>query len=102
MNPVLKAHLLRYWLAMNASALKSGVHSARAFFGVAGAHALTDAVPALTLQQGCSVFLVAFGCELLNYLDTHPVLVLADGASLLEPIVQTPAVPASTATNQPK
>ena len=73
MNPVLKAHLIRYWLAMNASALKSGVHSARAFFGVAGAHALTDTVSALTLQQLGSVFLIAFGSEILNYLDAHPI-----------------------------
>jgi len=77
MNPALKAHLLRYWLAMNASALKSGVHAARAFFGVAGAHALTDTVPALTLQQGGSVALLAFGAELLNYLDTHPFILPA-------------------------
>ena len=73
MSPALKTHLLRYWLAMNYSALRSGVHSARAFFGVAGAHALTDTVSALTLQQLGSVFLIAFGSEILNYLDAHPI-----------------------------
>ena len=40
--------ILRYWLAMNASAFDAAVHSSVAFFGVAGAHAAMDAIPALS------------------------------------------------------
>ena len=57
---------------MNASALQAGAHAAKAFFGVAGAHALNDAIPALNLQQVASVFLLAYGIQILNYLDEHP------------------------------
>lgn len=67
-----KQSLFRYWLAMNASALQAAAHGAKAFFGVAGVHAVQNAVPALTLQQFAGVFLLAFGYELLNYLDSHP------------------------------
>jgi hypothetical protein len=81
MKPTFKQQLLRYWLAMNASALNSGVHSARAFFGVAGAHAALDSIPALNLQQFASVFLIAFGSEVLNYLSTHPLSSLLDQPS---------------------
>ena len=63
---------MRYWLAMNASAFDAAVHSASAFFGVAGAHAAMDAIPALTIQQFAAVFLIAFGRAILNYLDAHP------------------------------
>ena len=64
--------ILRYWLAMNASAFDAAVHSSVAFFGVAGAHAAIDAVPALSLQQFAAVFLITFGRAILNYLDAHP------------------------------
>jgi hypothetical protein len=67
-----KQQLLRYWLAMNASALQAGTHSVRAFLGVAGVHAVSATVAALTLEQTAAVFLLAFGSGLLNYLDTHP------------------------------
>lgn len=63
----------RYWLAMNASAFDTTVHSCAAFFGVAGVHAAFDAVPALNLQQFAGVFLITFGRAILNYLDKHPV-----------------------------
>ncbi len=68
--------ILRYWLAMNASALQAAVHSSVAFFGVAGAHAAMDAIPALTIQQFAAVFLIAFGRAILNYLDAHPLTAL--------------------------
>lgn len=71
--PKITAPILRYWLAMNASAFDAAIHAASAFFGVAGAHAAIDAVPALTLQQFAAVFLLAFGRAILNYLDAHPV-----------------------------
>jgi len=71
-----KEKLLRYWLAMNASALDASVHSSVAFFGVAGAHAAFEAVPALNLQQFAAVFLITFGRAILAYLDAHPISAL--------------------------
>jgi hypothetical protein len=68
----LKQQLWRYWLAMNASALQAAAHSAKAFFGVAGAHAAIDSIPALNLQQIAAVFILGIGMEILNYLDAHP------------------------------
>jgi len=68
--------ILRYWLAMNASAFDAAVHSSVAFFGVAGAHAAMDAIPALTIQQFAAVFLIAFGRAILAYLSAHPLAAL--------------------------
>ncbi len=97
MNPVLKAQIIRYLLAMNASAFDSAIHAVVAFFGVAGAHAVVDTIPALTLQQGAAVFLIAFGRALLAYLDAHPVSIpnLIPAEPQLRPT-------AETTTNQPK
>lgn len=69
----MKQSLVRYWLAMNASALQGGAHAAKAFFAVAGAHAAVDSIPALNPHQLGAVFVLAFGMEILNYLDAHPV-----------------------------
>jgi hypothetical protein len=74
MNPTLKLHLLRYWAAMTASAFQSGIHAVVGFGGLASVHAVSDSIPALTLQQGGWLFLTAFGRELLNWLDKHPIL----------------------------
>lgn len=68
--------ILRYWLAMNASAFDAANAAAYAFFGVAGAHAAFDAVPALNLQQFAAVFLTAFGRAILSYLSAHPLSAL--------------------------
>jgi len=65
--------LFRYWLAMNASAFDAAAHAGAAFLGVAGAHAASEAIPALDLRQLAAVFAVAFGRALLAYLDAHPV-----------------------------
>ncbi len=65
--------ILRYWLAMNASAFDAAIHSTVAFFGVAGAHAAIDSIPALNAQQFAAVFLITFGRAILAYLDAHPV-----------------------------
>lgn len=73
-----KQSLLRYWLAMNGSALQAAAHGAKAFFGVAGVHAVQETVPALTIQQVAGVFILAFGYEILNYLDSHPLPTLPD------------------------
>ena len=67
-----KQQLLRYWLAMNATALDSAVHAVALFCGVAGAHEITATVPALNLPQLAWLFLIAFGRALLAYLDAHP------------------------------
>lgn len=69
----MKQNLLRYWLAMNASALQAGAHAGRAFFALAGAHALANDIPPINWPQFAAVFLLAFAMEILNYLDTHPV-----------------------------
>ncbi len=73
MNMSYKSQFWRYWLAMNASALDAAVHSCAAFFGVAGAHAAMEMVPALNLQQTAAVFAMSFGRGILNYLAAHPV-----------------------------
>jgi hypothetical protein len=68
----MKNQLFRYWYAMNASAVQAAAHSSKAFFGVAGAHAVNDAIPALNLQQFAGAFLFFFGAAILDYLDRHP------------------------------
>lgn len=97
MNPTLKAHLIRYLAAMNATAFDSAVASVSAFFGVAGVHAVADSVPALSLQQGAGVLLLAFGRGLISYLTAHP----ATEFFQLQSLTETPALPAPTATNPP-
>jgi len=82
MSPALKLHLLRYWAAMNASALQSGVHAVVGFGSVASIHALNDSVAALTVPQTAWLFLAAFGHGLLNYLDKHPLLTGPEPAPL--------------------
>jgi hypothetical protein len=69
----MKTLVLRYLLAMNASALQAAAHAGKAFFALAGAHAIANEVPPINWQQFAAVFLLAFAMEILNYLDTHPV-----------------------------
>ena len=77
----LKPGILRYWLAMNATALEAAIHALVLFCGVAGAHEATQWVPALNLQQLGWVFLIAFGRAILAYVEAHPVTdLLAMGA----------------------
>ena len=67
---------------MNASAFDAAVHSCLGFFGVAGAHAVSESIPALTPPQVAAVFAIAFGRAILSYLDAHPVsAALADEIS---------------------
>jgi hypothetical protein len=68
----LKPQCWRYWLAMNASAFDAAVHACAAYFGVAGAHAALDSVPALSAQQWLAVFAISFARGVLNYLEAHP------------------------------
>ena len=95
--------LLRYWLAMNASAFDASVHSCVTFFGVAGAHAAVDAIPALSLQQFAAVFAITFGRACLSYLDAHPVSELVgrvtpclSGRQACAPLADPPARQAGT------
>ena len=68
--------VLRYWLAMNATAFDSAVHSLVAFGGAASAHQAAAEfnvnVPAISLMQLGIVFLSSFGWAVLRYLDAHP------------------------------
>ena len=68
-----KTSILRYWLAMNASAFDAAAHAVVVFFGLAGGHAVVASIQVITLQQFAAVFLVAFGRGILAYLEAHPV-----------------------------
>jgi hypothetical protein len=67
---------LRYWLAMNASAVQSAAHATKAFLATAGAHVVQDSIPALNLPQIGAVFAFAFVLEVFNWLDAHPLSAL--------------------------
>lgn len=84
MNSI-KQQLLRYWLAMNASAFDSMVIPLKTYVGTAIAHAASESIPALTLQQAGYVFLAAFGMGLLNYLQANPIEKLFPSDSAVEP-----------------
>jgi hypothetical protein len=108
-----KQKILRYWLAMNATAFDAAIHALVLFCGVAGAHEATQWVPALNLQQLGWVFLIAFGRAILAYVEAHPVAAtLADvgrvpspgvpesagrlpspGVPVIQPGVSVPAIP---------
>lgn len=82
MNPTLKAHIIRYLAAMNATAFDSAVHSVAGFGGAAGIHEaaqeLGAAVPTVSLAQMGMFFLSAFGWAIVRYLDAHPVSEFVD------------------------
>lgn len=69
----MKQKILRYGLAMNASAFQAGAHAAKVFLGLAVAHCVAGSIPALNLSQLVAVFAFAFAYELLDWLDAHPV-----------------------------
>lgn len=79
--------ILRYWLAMNASAFDSAVSSLIIYGGAASVHQAAAEfnvnVAAFTLQQFAVTFLSAFGWAVLQYLHAHPV------AELLPPAAPT-------------
>jgi len=88
----MKKQLFRYWVGMNASALQAGIHATKAFVATASAHALVDKIPSLSLEQTAAVFALAFGVEILNWLDTHPLLeVLNTSYCAKAPEAKTPA-----------
>lgn len=74
-----KQQCLRYWLAMNASAVQSAAHAGKAWLAVAGAHAIAETIPALDLNQFCAVLGVAFLQEIMNWLDKNPLPVTPEG-----------------------
>jgi len=69
----MKNQIIRYLLAMNATAFDSAIHALVLFCGVAGTHQVMDSVPALNVQQLVTLFFIAFGRALLAYLDAHPI-----------------------------
>ena len=97
MTRALKNQIIRYLLCMWAAGFNAGVHAAVAFFGVAGAHAVADSVPALSLQQLAAVFLLAQGKAMLAYLDAHPISFLEN-----QPQPQLPATPAQPTKDNEK
>jgi hypothetical protein len=95
----LKQSILRYWLAMNATALDAAIHALALFCGVAGAHEATQWVPALNLQQLGWVFLIAFGRAVLAYVAAHPVAAaLANADRVSSPGVPAPSLPPGEGT----
>jgi hypothetical protein len=68
----MQKQLLRYWLAMNATAFDSGARALYYFCGIAGAHEVSASIPAINLQQLACIFFIAFGRAILAYLDAHP------------------------------
>jgi hypothetical protein len=96
-----KSSILRYWLAMNATAFDSAVNAVVIYGGTASAHqAATELgwnVAALTLQQFAIVFLSAFAWGLLQYLHAHPVTALLPPL----PVVAVPIGPEPEPLSQP-
>jgi len=90
----MKQQLLRYWLAMNASAVQAAAHSGKAWLATAGVHALNESVPALNLQQFTGVLIFAFGAEILNWLDKNPLPISVNQP----PPPASPAQPKETTT----
>jgi hypothetical protein len=84
--------IMRYWLAMNATAFDSAVAATRIYSGAAVAHVATAeigyTIPAITLQQFVIAFLSAFGWSILQYLQAHPVAELLTHEDVLSQIEQ--------------
>ena len=87
--------IVRYWLAMNASAVQSATHTTKTFIATATAHALQNNIPALNLPQAAAVFGLAFALEIFNWLDTHPL------TDLIPPDAAPAATQPSTPRNEP-
>ena len=67
-----KQQFLRYWLAMNASALRGAAHAGKTWLATAGVHAINGAVPALNLNQFLAVLGFTFALGILDWLDKNP------------------------------
>lgn len=57
---------------MNFAGVNSAAHAVKAWLAVAGAHAMSEAVPALNLYQLAAVFGLSFIIGVFNYLDANP------------------------------
>lgn len=64
--------ILRYWLAMNASAVQSAAHSVKAWVATAALHTANESIPALNLIQFLAVAGFFFLQATLDYLDKNP------------------------------
>ena len=70
----MKQQILRYWLAMNASAFDSAAITIKAFLGGAVAHTLSgDSIPGLNWAQLMSVLAVAFVWGIVNFIIANPI-----------------------------
>ena len=67
-----KQQVLRWWLALNASAVQSCAHSVKAWVATAALHTANDAIPALTAAQFGAVIAFFFLQAALDYLDKNP------------------------------
>jgi hypothetical protein len=68
-----KQQLLRYWLAMNASAFDSASAACMTFVAASGAHAEVPGVAPFDLKQFALILAVAFGHGCMAYLKAHPI-----------------------------
>src|SRR5580692_11032840 len=95
----MKKQLLRYWLAMNASALRGAAHAGKTWLATAGVHAINGAVPALNLNQFLAVLGFTFALGILDWLDKNPLPeeqapeagIQNSAAGTASPAVTTPA-----------
>jgi len=68
-----KEKLLRYWYALNASAVQSAAHAVKAFAAVSVVHSVSgDVVPAMNWWQIGAVATWSFVSAAADYLDAHP------------------------------
>ncbi len=91
-----KQNIDRYIAAMLASGADSFVQSSSAFLGVAGVHAVSDTIPAMTLPQLGGLAILAFCRGVLLYLKSNPIS--AEVAKLQLPI--SPAIPLEDKTKK--
>jgi hypothetical protein len=91
--------ILRYWLAMNASAFQTTVHSVNLFLSSAAAHTVSEElpglgmIPAISLPQLLVFALFIFARAILAYLDAHPITELLPAIPIIPPIVGKPVGP---------
>ncbi|HEV2329230.1 MAG TPA: hypothetical protein VGY56_10620 [Verrucomicrobiae bacterium] len=69
----LKQQLLRYWLAMNASAFDAASHASMTFVAASGGHELSPGIAPFDLKQFALIFGMAFVGGLRAYLKAHPI-----------------------------
>jgi hypothetical protein len=68
----MKRQLLRYWWAMNATAVQSAAHAGKAWLATAAGHTVSATIPALDMKQFGAVLAIYFGLAILDWLDKNP------------------------------